>query len=317
MREKKVPVRKTKVQPHLNKTPAVPTVLADDFVIPTPSETTDQPPGKFFPIVGIGASAGGLAAFEAFFSGLPKDTDPGMAFVAVQHLDPNHKSILTDLIRRYTRMQVVEVEDGMVVQPNTAYIIPPARDMVIKKCGSKYYASMFMQAHITSSVTEMDLASKSLFMEYFERAISSARSVVKFSVVAAGIDMTEFGNKLKSRRGEIETNRARLAASGKVSEQAELTRLDREVAMINKQLERLAAGEKPMEVIAYVMTTAVGLSREDASRKVRAQAAEVKTGVGNSLNVDILMLADEDMLRCLEWEYMLPTTLAELTEQVL
>ncbi len=129
MMEKKVPVRKTKVQPHLNKTPAVPTVLADDFVIPTPSETTDQPPGKFFPIVGIGASAGGLAAFEAFFSGLPKDTDPGMAFVAVQHLDPNHKSILTDLIRRYTRMQVVEVEDGMVVQPNTAYIIPPARDM--------------------------------------------------------------------------------------------------------------------------------------------------------------------------------------------
>ncbi len=203
------------------------------------------------------------------------------------------------------------------VEVRDPYEIPPARDMVIKKCGSKYYASMFMQAHITSSVTEMDLASKSLFMEYFERAISSARSVVKFSVVAAGIDMTEFGNKLKSRRGEIETNRARLAASGKVSEQAELTRLDREVAMINKQLERLAAGEKPMEVIAYVMTTAVGLSREDASRKVRAQAAEVKTGVGNSLNVDILMLADEDMLRCLEWEYMLPTTLAELTEQVL
>ncbi|MCX5732697.1 MAG: PAS domain-containing protein [candidate division NC10 bacterium] len=82
-----------------------------------------------FPIVGIGASAGGLAAFEAFFSGMPADTDPGMAFVLVQHLAPDHKSILTDLIRRYTRMQVFEVEDGMVVQPNCAYIIPPSRDM--------------------------------------------------------------------------------------------------------------------------------------------------------------------------------------------
>ena len=82
-----------------------------------------------FPIVGIGASAGGLAAFEAFFSGMPADTDPGMAFVLVQHLAPDHKSILTDLIRRYTRMQVFEVEDGMVVQPNCAYIIPPGRDM--------------------------------------------------------------------------------------------------------------------------------------------------------------------------------------------
>ena len=82
-----------------------------------------------FPIVGVGASAGGLAAFEAFFSGMPVDADPGMAFVLVQHLAPDHKSILTDLIRRYTRMQVYEVEDGMAVQPNCAYIIPPNRDM--------------------------------------------------------------------------------------------------------------------------------------------------------------------------------------------
>jgi two-component system, chemotaxis family, CheB/CheR fusion protein len=82
-----------------------------------------------FPIVGIGASAGGLAAFEAFFSGMPGESDPGMAFVLVQHLAPDHKSILTELIRRYTHMLVFEVEDGMAVKPNCAYIIPPNRDM--------------------------------------------------------------------------------------------------------------------------------------------------------------------------------------------
>jgi two-component system CheB/CheR fusion protein len=82
-----------------------------------------------FPIVGIGASAGGLAAFESFFSGLPVDAEPGMAFVLVQHLAPDHKSILTGLIQRYTRMQVFEVEDGMRVRPNCTYIIPPNRDM--------------------------------------------------------------------------------------------------------------------------------------------------------------------------------------------
>ena len=86
-------------------------------------------PMQPFPIVGIGASAGGLAAFEAFFSGIPAVTEPNMAFVLVQHLAPDHKSILTDLIQRYTRMQVSEVEDGMVVRPNCAYIIPPGRDM--------------------------------------------------------------------------------------------------------------------------------------------------------------------------------------------
>ena len=82
-----------------------------------------------FPIVGIGASAGGLSAFEEFFSGMPDDTDPGMAFVLVQHLAPDHKSVLSELIGRYTRMKVFEVEDGMVVSPNCAYIIPPGHDM--------------------------------------------------------------------------------------------------------------------------------------------------------------------------------------------
>jgi len=82
-----------------------------------------------FPIVGIGASAGGLAAFEAFFSGMPADAEPGMAFVLVQHLAPDHKSILTELIQRTTRMKVFEVEDGMAVAINCAYIIPPNRDM--------------------------------------------------------------------------------------------------------------------------------------------------------------------------------------------
>jgi two-component system CheB/CheR fusion protein len=90
-----------------------------------------DPPDNGFPIVGIGASAGGLAAFEAFFTAFPADIDPGMAFVLVQHLAPDHKSILTDLIRRYTRMPVFEAADGMTVKPNCAYIIPPNRDMAL------------------------------------------------------------------------------------------------------------------------------------------------------------------------------------------
>jgi two-component system CheB/CheR fusion protein len=93
------------------------------------ADADEQAAEAAVPVVGIGASAGGLAAFEAFFSGMPAATDPGMAFVLVQHLAPDHKSILADLIRRYTRMQVSEVEDGMPVLANCAYIIPPNRQM--------------------------------------------------------------------------------------------------------------------------------------------------------------------------------------------
>lgn len=85
-----------------------------------------------FPIVGIGASAGGLEAFEQFFTNMPSgDAAAEMAFVLVQHLDPDHKSILVDLVKRYTKMKVFEVKDGMEIQPNCAYIIPPNRDMAI------------------------------------------------------------------------------------------------------------------------------------------------------------------------------------------
>ena len=93
-------------------------------------ETTPNSTGAF-PIVGIGASAGGLAAFEAFFSGMPTGKDPGMAFVLVQHLAPDHKSLLTEIIQRYTRMQVFEVVDGVTIQPNCTYIIPPNHDMAL------------------------------------------------------------------------------------------------------------------------------------------------------------------------------------------
>lgn len=99
------------------------------------AEPEEQPAvpavGALFPIVGIGASAGGLAAFEQFFSTMPPDKDCGMAIVFVQHLARDHKSLLSDLIRRYTRMEVFEVSEGMIVKPNCAYIIPPNRDMAL------------------------------------------------------------------------------------------------------------------------------------------------------------------------------------------
>ena len=80
-------------------------------------------------VVGVGASAGGLEAFEQLLGALPEDT--GMAFVLVQHLAPKHESILRDLLAKATRMQVIEVTDGISVQPNRVYVIPPNAAMSI------------------------------------------------------------------------------------------------------------------------------------------------------------------------------------------
>ena len=86
-----------------------------------------------FPIVGIGASAGGLEAFKKFFSGMPDNNEPGMAFVLIQHLAPDRDSSLRDIIQRNTKLKVLEVEDGMKVQQNYVYIIPPSFSMTFSE----------------------------------------------------------------------------------------------------------------------------------------------------------------------------------------
>jgi two-component system CheB/CheR fusion protein len=80
-----------------------------------------------FPIVGIGASAGGLEALEVFLRNVPEGS--GMAFVVIQHLDPTRKNILADLLQRSTAMPVVQVTDRLQIQPGHVYVTPPNHDM--------------------------------------------------------------------------------------------------------------------------------------------------------------------------------------------
>jgi two-component system, chemotaxis family, CheB/CheR fusion protein len=146
--------------------------------------------GVRFPIVGIGASAGGLAAFEAFFSGMPAHADSGMAFVLVQHLAPDHKSILVELVTRYTRMQVFEVEDGMRVQPNCAYIIPPNRDMALLN-GSLHLLEAVAQRGQRLSI---DFFFRSLAQDQRERAMCVVLS-------GSGSDGTQGVRAIKAEGG--------------------------------------------------------------------------------------------------------------------
>jgi two-component system CheB/CheR fusion protein len=85
--------------------------------------------GGRFPIVGIGASAGGLEALEQFLSHVPQAS--GMAFIVVQHLDPTHKGMLPELLQRVTAMPVQQVKDGIKVRPSCVYVIPPNKDLSI------------------------------------------------------------------------------------------------------------------------------------------------------------------------------------------
>ncbi len=86
---------------------------------------------NIFPIVGIGASAGGLEALEQFFKNMPENN--GMAFVVIQHLDPNHIGIMPELLQRITTMHVFQASDRLIMKPNCVYVIPPNKSMSLLK----------------------------------------------------------------------------------------------------------------------------------------------------------------------------------------
>ena len=83
---------------------------------------------NLFPVVGIGASAGGLDAFKKLLKAIPENS--GMAFVLVQHLDPNHESLLPEILQRVTKIPVLEITDDIKVLPDHIYVIPSNKMMV-------------------------------------------------------------------------------------------------------------------------------------------------------------------------------------------
>jgi len=97
----------------------------------TSKEKTPELKSGKFPIVGIGASAGGLEALELFLKNVPEKS--GMAYVVVQHLDPTQKGMLPELLQRISKMKVFQVEDLMNVKPECVYVIPPNKTMSIFK----------------------------------------------------------------------------------------------------------------------------------------------------------------------------------------
>jgi two-component system CheB/CheR fusion protein len=209
-----------------------------------------------FPIVGIGASAGGLAAFEAFFSAMPADAEPDMAFVLVQHLAPDHKSILTELIRRYTRMQVFEVEDGVAVQPNCAYIIPPGRDMAFLK-GT---LQLLEPTAPRGQRMPIDFFFRSLAQDQRERAIGVVLS-------GTGSDGTLGVRAIKGEGGMV------MAQDPASTEHDGMPRSALATGLVDYEL---PPGDMPAQLVAYTArafgklprTTALGTRSESALKKV-------------------------------------------------
>lgn len=120
-------------------------------------------------IIGIGASAGGLEALQQFFRQMPGNS--GLSFVVVQHLSPDYKSLMADILGKHTEMTVVQAENEMVIQPDTVYLIPPKNNMTLKD--GRLFLKEFIPGKLNHSI---DVFFTSLAEERREKAIAVVMS---------------------------------------------------------------------------------------------------------------------------------------------
>src|SRR6202167_1746683 len=131
---------------------------------PLPARGTSRAPSEF-PVVGIGASAGGLNACRELVEALPAGT--GMAFILVQHLDPTHESMMVDLLAGHTAMTVRQATDGMPIERDHFYVIPPGAYLAVGN--GALHLSQPLARH--GARLPVDFLLHSLATEYRERAI--------------------------------------------------------------------------------------------------------------------------------------------------
>ncbi|MBS3765842.1 PAS domain-containing protein [Candidatus Bipolaricaulota bacterium] len=126
-----------------------------------------------FPVVGIGASAGGLKAIKGLLSEVPESSEEEVAFVIIQHMDPDHESVMASLLEEVTDMEVRAIEDGMEIEPNCVYINPPRKKIGISDL--QFRTSEFE----TKDVPKLPI-------DYFLRALSEELAEKAVGVVLSG-----------------------------------------------------------------------------------------------------------------------------------
>ena len=220
---------------------------------------------------------------------------------------------LTILIWKYGYLIFPAISKATnLIEIRNNYEVAPTRDYIIKKVENGYYATKFLEIRFYESSMDKTEENKHTMFESFERAISSLKYIVKISLLISAVDLGKHVEDIKTKRGAAESKKAKY-----YKESAdEVIRLDREIAMWNRLLDRITRGERPVELIAFASTTAFGLTREEAVAKVRRQSKEVRTVLSSSLGGDIVELVDTDMLRCFEWEMFFPATPEEMRDEV-
>ena len=209
-----------------------------------------------FPIVGIGASAGGLEALEQFLKNVPAGS--GIAFIIIQHLDPTRKDVMSELLQRATSMKVVQVRDRTLVRPDCVYVIPPNKDMSL----------LHGVLHLLAPVAPRGLR---LPIDFFLRSLAQDRQEHSVGVILSGMgsDGTLGLRAIKAAAGVVLVQDPATAKFDSMPRSA----IDAGLADMVAR-----ADELPGKILAYLQRTPQ-IARTEEALETRTQSALEKVVV--------------------------------------
>ncbi len=200
-------------------------------------------------VVGIGASAGGLEAIGELLRKLPDST--GMAFVIIQHLSPDYKSMLSEILCKYTMMPVIQARNGLQLERNTVYLIPPKFNMEVRD--GKLVLHEYVQTHVINH--PIDIFFRSLAREYESHAVAVVLS-------GTGSDGTNGIRAVKEEGGVILVQRPETAKFDGMPRSALQT------GFADQSISPEAIAEELSRISASISSGAVGMSNEELLNKI-------------------------------------------------
>jgi len=217
-----------------------------------------------FPIVALGASAGGLEALEAFFETMPADS--GLAYVVIQHLDPKHDDMLAELLQRRTAMPVCRITDGMKAEPNRVHVIPPNRDLSI------LHGVLYLLEHPPELGPRqpIDFFFRSLAEDWHKRSVAVVLS-------GMGTDGTEGAKAIKEHGGVV---------FAQDPESAKFDSMARSVIQAGVADGVAAAEELPRQILEYLQHTPL----EVAGYADAGQGASAEGAAGMGMEKALILL---------------------------
>ncbi len=199
-----------------------------------------------------------------------------------------------------------------IIEAGRNFEIPASQDVIVGKANGNFLATVFLFARLYESASEKDDKQKIAMGEMFEKAIASSGFPFKVCAMVCPLELKGELDEIRTKRSIAESRKEKIGSK----HSSEAARLEREIVMWGRQIEKLTSGKRPLEVVFYLSTTASGITKEEAIARAKAQGDELCVVVGSSLSCEVVPLKGEEMKRCFWWDFFGPTDLDEMHDEM-